>query len=76
MADKNARLPQNCPGRFYVDSECIGCMQCVTTDPGHYALDDANDVAFVKKQPEGPEEEKLVRQALNECPVNAIGDDG
>ena len=32
--------------------------------------------SFVYKQPESPEEEELCREALEECPVEAIGDDG
>jgi ferredoxin len=76
MADRNARLSQNVPGPFYVDSECIGCTQCVAVAEGLFGFDEDNDVAFVKKQPEGDEEEKLARQAIEECPVQAIGDDG
>ena len=76
MADRNRRLKQNVPGKFYVDEECIGCNQCVTLAEQIFGFDPDKEVAFVKKQPESEEEEKLARQAMEECPVQAIGDDG
>jgi len=36
--------------------------------------DDSN--AYVYKQPEDEEEEELCEEALELCPVNAIGNDG
>ena len=76
MADPNSRLPQNVPGKFYVDGECIGCTQCVTIAPETFDFDEESDVAFVKKQPANEDEEGLARQAIEECPVEAIGDNG
>ena len=76
MANRNARLPHNVPGKYYVDSECIGCLQCVTVAEALFAFDEQRELAHVKKQPETPEEEQAAKQAVEECPVLAIGDDG
>ena len=37
---------------------------------------DDGGYSFVTKQPEGEEEEELCREAMEGCPVEAIGDDG
>ena len=33
MADKSQKVPENVPGRFYVDATCIDCDQCRTMAP-------------------------------------------
>tara|TARA_B100001248_G_scaffold259723_1_gene246313 strand:- start:588 stop:824 length:237 start_codon:yes stop_codon:yes gene_type:complete len=76
MADKEEKWPENIKGKFYVDQACIACDACVTTAPDHFSMDDDDGHAFVVKQPQSPEEEELVQEALEGCPVEAIGDDG
>ncbi len=75
MADRETRWPDNAQGRFYVDDKCIDCDLCRTTAPESFARSD-DGYSFVAHQPGSPRDEAAVRQALAECPVEAIGDDG
>ena len=76
MADRTQRLSENVSGKFYVDSKCIDCDLCRMTAPANFARNEAKSYSYVSKQPATPAEEKLCMQALKECPVDAIGDDG
>jgi ferredoxin len=73
MADRNSRVPENVPGRFYVDATCIDCDLCRETAPGNFHRNDAGRRSYVASQPSGPEEESACQAALEECPVEAIG---
>jgi ferredoxin len=75
MADKNDKVPENVAGKYYVDTECTMCETCIETAPENF--DNYNDeYAYVKKQPESDEEEEACQEAMEACPVEAIGDDG
>lgn len=76
MADKTKKYEDNLPGRFYVDKECIACDACVMAAPSHFGMHEEDGHAFVIKQPSNPEEEDLCREAMDGCPVEAIGNDG
>lgn len=76
MADKAKKYPENLPGRFYVDRECIACDACVLAATDHFGMNEDDGHAFVKKQPTNPSEEELCREAMEACPVEAIGNDG
>ena len=76
MPDVNDKLPDNKPGKFYVDSTCIDCDVCRETAPGNFTRNDENGYSFVKKQPETDEEIAMCVEAWECCPVEAIGDDG
>ena len=76
MADCTDKLPDNAPGKYYVDSNCIDCDVCRTTAPNNFAANEDEGYSYVSKQPENDEEEELCQQAIEECPVEAIGDDG
>jgi ferredoxin len=76
MADAMDKVPGQAAGAFYVDANCIDCDLCRQTAPENFDRNDDDGHSFVKKQPEGPEEMELCRQALEDCPVEAIGDDG
>lgn len=76
MANKEKRYGDNTPGKFYVDNECISCDACVLAAPDHFAMNEDAGHAFVKKQPLSPNEEDACREALEACPVEAIGNDG
>ena len=76
MPDPTQRVPENSAGRFYVDATCIDCDLCRETAPGHFARQDREGYSFVARQPDGPAEEAACLAALEECPVEAIGDDG
>ncbi len=75
MAFLEDKLRDNVPGKFYVDLQCIDCDVCRDTAPANFARNDDNGYSFVKKQPETESEMELCLEALNACPVEAIGDD-
>jgi ferredoxin len=76
MAHLTDKLPDNTPGKFYVDRNCIDCDVCRDTSPGNFHRNDDNGYSYVYKQPETDEELLLCQEAFNACPVEAIGDDG
>jgi ferredoxin len=76
MADKNSRFKENLPGKYFVDDSCIACDACCVEAPKFFAMNDDEGHAFVKLQPQTPEEIKDAENALDACPVEAIGRDG
>lgn len=76
MADKNNKYNENIKGRYYVDKECISCDACVMAAPDHFLMDEDDGHAFVIKQPKSKEEEEACVEAMECCPVEAIGNDG
>ena len=76
MADIEDRLVDNVTGMFYVDDQCIDCDLCRETAPANFKRNDDEAYSYVYKQPETQEEEELCREALDGCPVEAIGEDG
>jgi ferredoxin len=76
MAELKDRLPDNVSGKFFVDRQCIDCDVCRDTAPENFARNDENGYSYVWRQPENPAEIEKCREALDACPVEAIGDDG
>lgn len=76
MADPNDKVPGQARGRYYVDSQCIDCDLCRETAPANFMRNDEQGFSYVFKQPESEEEETLCKDALDNCPVEAIGNDG
>ena len=76
MAFLSDILSDNVPGKFYVDRACIDCDVCRDTAPDNFTRNDENGYSYVHKQPETPAEQELCLEALDACPVEAIGDDG
>jgi len=76
MADPQDKVPGQVAGRYYVDTNCIDCDLCRETAPDNFVRNDEEGYSYVFKQPESPEEEELSKDALFNCPVEAIGDDG
>jgi ferredoxin len=76
MADKNAKFEQNAPGAFYVDDQCIACDACVVEAPRFFTMNNEEGHAYVSLQPSNVEEVKNCIEALEACPVEAIGKDG
>ena len=75
MADKADKVEQNVPGKFYVDRQCIDCGLCQETAPDVFGRSD-DGLAFVQHQPSNDEELNASKEAMDSCPVQAIGDDG
>jgi len=76
MADVANRYPENLPGKYYVDNQCIDCDLCRETAPANFGRNDDGGYSYVYTQPSSPEEEKLCKEAMEGCPVEAIGDNG
>ena len=76
MADNTDKLEDNVPGKWYVDSNCIDCDLCRETAPDNFTRNEDSGYSYVYKQPEGDDERALCEEAMEGCPVEAIGDDG
>lgn len=76
MADRTQKVPENVPGRFYVDRTCIDCELCRELAPENFTREDDEGYSFVMRQPRDAAEEAACQVAMEECPVEAIGDDG
>jgi ferredoxin len=74
MADPGRILPENAPGRFYVDSQCIDCDVCRITAPRNFRREEAKGYSYVSKQPEQPDQVERCLDAMACCPVEAIGE--
>ncbi len=76
MADNTDKVAGNVDGQFYVDSNCIDCDLCRQTAPDNFMRNEDDGYSYVSKQPETDEEQQACLDAMEECPVEAIGDDG
>ncbi len=76
MADLSQKWKDNIHGKMFVDQSCIACDACVLSAPNNFAMHDEDGHAFVKKQPETPDEVAACDEAMKGCPVEAIGDFG
>jgi ferredoxin len=76
MADKTQKKPENVPGKFFVDEQCIDCDLCRETAPAFFKRNEDGGYSYVYRQPTSPEESALCTEALEGCPVEAIGNDG
>jgi len=76
MADKANKWETNVAGKFYVDQQCIDCDLCRETAPAFFSKNYEGGYSYVSKQPETDEETALCMEAIEGCPVEAIGSDG
>ena len=76
MANPAQKFPDNFPGAYYVDEECIDCRLCSEIAPDIFFANEEEGHHFVGKQPESAEELEQAFEALESCPVEAIGRDG
>ena len=76
MADAANKQPETIEGKYYVDDQCIDCDLCRETAPDFFTRNDDEAFSFVHKQPTTQEDIDLCMEALEGCPVEAIGDDG
>lgn len=76
MARCEDKYDDNAQGTYYVDLECIACDTCTMIAKSFFKLTDDCDHAYVVKQPTSSIELNLCQQAMDDCPVNAIGNDG
>ncbi len=76
MANKADKIEQNAAGKFYVDTQCIDCDLCRETAPKFFARYDEGGYSYVQAQPTTDEDVAQCMEALEGCPVEAIGNDG
>ena len=78
MADKENKYSDNVAGKFYVDEECIDCDLCRETAPDYFKRNEDAGYSYVSAQPDADNEEAMEQcvEALEACPVEAIGLDG
>ena len=76
MADPSDKVADNVSGKYYVDSSCIDCDVCRETAPENFKEAEDDEYSYVYKQPENDEEIAACEEAKEECPVEAIGNDG
>ena len=75
MAIKEDKYEDNVEGKYYVDTECIDCNLCRELAPQNFT-DHEDGYSYVYKQPENQAEADECAEALDQCPVEAIGADG
>ncbi len=66
------RLPKNVPGRFYTTENCDGCAYCASIAPDNFDYEKSTNQYFVCRQPTSESEDELVREASDDCPLDAI----
>ncbi len=76
MPDPDAKWPENVGGKFYVDDQCIDCDLCREIAPAFFMRNEDGGYSYVYKQPEDQDGKDECLEALEGCPVEAIGDDG
>lgn len=76
MADLSTKWKDNVAGKIFVDQSCIACDACVLSAPHNFTMNESDGHAYVKKQPTTPEEEAACKEAIEGCPVEAIGNNG
>ncbi len=76
MADYNDINERNVSGKFYVDTTCIDCNICRETAPNFFTRDEETGLSYVYQQPKTEEAFSLCIEAMESCPIEAIGDDG
>ncbi len=75
MADATRKVADNIRGRFFVDDTCIDCDLCRETAPANFTRQESQGYSYVHKQPASAAETAACQAALEECPVEAIGED-
>ena len=75
MANLADKYSENVAGKFYVDTQCIDCDLCRETAPSNFTRQDDGGYSYVYKQASSPEEEAQCKEAMEGCPVEAIGND-
>jgi len=76
MAELTDRYEDNVIGRYFVDTQCIDCDLCRETAPNNFTRQTEEGYSYVYKQPEDDSEEEACKEAMENCPVEAIGDFG
>ena len=73
MAVLTRRYAVNMPGSLYVDDSCIDCNMCRVIAPENFQRSEVGRYSYLSKQPVNEAEWAACLEALEDCPVNAIG---
>ena len=76
MAELEDKYEDNVAGKYFVDEQCIDCDLCREVALNNFTRNEDGGYSYVYKQPENEEEEQLCKEAMEGCPVEAIGDFG
>jgi ferredoxin len=76
MANHHDRYPDNVPGLYYVDDQCTDCDLCRERMPDIFVRNDRGGHSSVRRQPVNEDEIALCEEAREDCPVEAIGNNG
>ena len=76
MAELENKYEDNAEGKYYVDEECIDCNLCREIAQANFKANLEGGYSYVYKQPENQAEADECADALEQCPVEAIGNDG
>ena len=77
MSTTDSPPTANAEGRYSITDECDGCGICVSYSAYTFAASESGARYFVARQPEaGSEEEAIVRDAMQACPLGCIRDEG
>ena len=63
----------NTDGNYFVHDACIACDTCTQIAPEHFKLTADYDHAVVTKQPCSKVQIDICNEAIDACPVAAIG---
>ena len=66
------KFPENQPGRYAVNVECIDCDLCRQIAPKNFTRQMAKGHSYVYQQPGNAQQEAQCQEALDTCPVDAI----
>jgi ferredoxin len=66
------RVPENAPGRYCVNRDCVDCDTCRALAPAHFQRVAGGGYSYVVRQPASAEEIARVEEALDCCPADAI----
>ena len=68
-------IPETVPEGFFVKDTCIDCDLCRQTAPQFFARKHVGNMGYtyVERQPLTLSDERACREALESCPVEAIG---
>jgi ferredoxin len=75
MANKTNAWRDNAPGAWYVDKDCILCGLCENVAPHNFKEAASGDHFILIEQPEDDAERVQCLDAMEQCPVEAIGND-
>ena len=75
MADISTKWKENAQGKMFVDQSCIACDACVLAAPNNFKMNENDGHAYLSAQPTTKIEEEQCKEAMEGCPVEAIGND-